>query len=170
MTNSELEYLVEEYADHILRLSYSYMKNIHDAQDVMQSVLEKLYVSNPIFKDNVHQKAYILRMTSNACKNMLKSTYRTSTTSLELCVDMVAPEPRENSVLEAVLQLEEKYRLVIYLHYYEGYKGREIAKILGISIPNVHARMVRGREKLKKMLGGTNNGTAMDKGIETGLK
>lgn len=154
MTDTQLEYIVEKYSDHILRLSYSYLTNIYDAQDVMQNVLIKLYSMNIEFKDSHHEKAYILKMTSNLCKNILKSKQRTSTTSLDLHTDIIAPEINDNSILSAVHKLESKYRLVIYLHYYEGYKAKEIAKILDIPTPTVHTRMVRGREQLKKILGG----------------
>lgn len=154
MSDENFEYLVNEYSNHILRLSYSYLKNIYDAQDVMQSVFEKLYTINIEFTDKTHEKAYILRMASNACKNLLKSANRTQTTSLELCEEIVAPEIDDNSVLNYVNQLEEKYRIVIYLHYYEGYKAREISKILKIPTATVHTRLVRGRKRLAVVLGG----------------
>lgn len=151
MENQRLEYLVEEHSSRILRLAYSYLKNIHDAQDVMQNVLEKLYIADPDFKDSDHEKAYIIRMTGNMCKNMLKSPQRKNT-SLEFCYDVAAPEEEDGTVLWAVNQLKEKYRIVLYLHYYEGYKASEIGKMLGILTPSVHSRMQRGREQLKKIL------------------
>lgn len=154
MNDEKLEYLVNEYSNHVLRLSYSYLKNIYDAQDIMQNVFEKLYTINPEFKDIKHEKAYILRMTSNACKNLLKSANRTQTTSIDLCEEIVAPEINDNSVLNSLNQLDEKYRIVIYLHYYEGYKAREIATILKIPTATVHTRLVRGRKNLELLLGG----------------
>ncbi|MFI3249459.1 MAG: sigma-70 family RNA polymerase sigma factor [Eubacteriales bacterium] len=154
MTDQELEYLIEQYADTILRLAYSYLKNIHDAQDISQSVLEKLYVNNPKFKDSNHEKAHILRMAVNLCKDYLKSANYRNVTPLELCPEVVAPEESDGTVLFAVNQLEKKYRIAIYLHYFEGYTADEIGKILKTPAPTIRTRLVRARAKLKTLLGG----------------
>ncbi len=163
MTDQQLEYLIEQYADTILRLAYSYLKNIHDAQDISQSVFEKLYRSNLKFEDSTHEKAYIMRMTINFCKNWLKSANYRNVTPLELCAEVVAPEETDGTVLFAVNQLEEKYRIAIYLHYFEGYTANEIGKILKTPAPTIRTRLVRGREKLKTLLGGQDDGTIQER-------
>lgn len=153
--NENLEYLVYTYADTILRFSYSYLKNLQDAQDVSQTVFVKLLIAKQNFKSKDHEKAFILRMTANVCKDILKSSWRNRTCTMEHCGEIIAPnEDDDSSVLWAVNQLEDKYRCVIYLHYYEGYKAYEIGKIIGVPTPTIHTRLVRGREKLKKVLGG----------------
>lgn len=67
------EYLAETYADAILRLSYTYLKNTHDAQDVCQTVFGKLLTEPRDFESPAHERAYVLRMAANACKDLLKS-------------------------------------------------------------------------------------------------
>lgn len=148
------EYLAETYADAILRLSYTYLKNTHDAQDVCQTVFVKLLTEPREFESAEHERAYILRMAANACKDLLKSPWRKRTCDLEACAEMPAPETGDGAVLAAVNQLPANYRSVIYLFYYEGYQAAEIGKILGVPTATVHTRLARGRAKLKDILGG----------------
>lgn len=148
------EYLVETYADAILRLSYTYLKNTHDAQDVCQTVFVKLLTEPREFESAEHERAYILRMAANACKDLLKSPWRKRTCDLEACAEVPAPETGDGAVLAAVNQLPANYRSVIYLFYYEGYQAAEIGKILGVPTATVHTRLARGRAKLKDILGG----------------
>ena len=146
------EYLADTYADTILRLSYTYLNNTEDAQDICQTVFVKLLTQPRTFASAEHEKAYLLRMTANACKDLLKSPWRTRRCSLDACLEVPAPEAADSSVLAAVNRLPVPYRTVIYLHYYEGYTAQEIGKILGIPKATVHTRLVRGREKLKPIL------------------
>ncbi|MDO4174615.1 MAG: sigma-70 family RNA polymerase sigma factor [Eubacteriales bacterium] len=148
------EYLANTYADMILRLSYTYLNNTHDAQDICQTVFVKLLTHPQAFESKSHEKAYIMRMTANACKDILKSPWRRKTCGLEVIADVPAPEAEDGSVLAAVNTLPARYRSVIYLHYYEGYQASEIAEILGIPTATVHTRLARGRKKLKTLLGG----------------
>ena len=148
------EYLAETYADAILRLSYTYLKNTHDAQDVCQTVFVKLLTEPRDFESPSHERAYVLRMAANACKDLLKSPWRKRTCGLEACAQIPAPEATDGSLLEAVEQLAPHYRAVIYLYYYEGYQAAEIGHILGVPTATVHTRLARGRAKLKDLLGG----------------
>lgn len=150
--NEQAERLANTYADAILRLSYTYLKNTEDTQDICQSVFVKMLTDPKEFKSAEHEKAYILRMTANACKDLLKSPWRKRKCSLDSCMEIPAPDEADGSVLEAVNQLPASYRTVIYLFYYEGYKAEEIARILGIPKATVHTRLARGREKLKPFL------------------
>lgn len=150
------EYLANTYADLILRMSYTYLKNTHDAQDICQTVFVKLLTHPQEFESKAHEKAYILRMTANACKDVLKSPWRQKTCGLEVIADVPSPEAEDGSLLAAVNDLPARYRSVIFLFYYEGYQASEIADILGIPTATVHTRLARGRKKLKAMLGGFN--------------
>ena len=151
------EYLATTYADAILRLSYTYLKNTHDAQDVCQSVFVKLLTEPRTFETPEHEKAYVLRMAANACKDILKSPWRRRTCDLEACAQVPAPEAPDGSLLAAVGQLPPHYRSVIYLYYYEGYQAAEIGQILGVPTATVHTRLARGRAKLKDFLEGDNH-------------
>ena len=151
----QAEYLAEAYADVILRLSYTYLKNTQDAQDVCQTVFVKLLTEPRQFESPAHERAYILRMAANACKDILKSPWRRRTRPLEEGLQVPAPAAEDGSVLSAVNTLPPHYRAVIYLYYYEGYAAGEIGKILGVPTATVHTRLARGRARLKDILGGT---------------
>ena len=150
----QAERLAKTYADPILRLSYTYLKNTHDAQDICQTVFVKLLTEPREFESPQHERAYVLRMAANACKDLLKSPWRQRSESLDEGMQVPAPEMADGSVLEAVEQLPPLYRAVIYLFYYEGYQAAEIGKILGLPTATVHTRLSRGRAKLKELLGG----------------
>lgn len=130
------------------------LKNTHDAQDICQTVFVKLLMEPREFKSPEHERAYILRMAANACKDLLKSPWRQRSQSLDVGLEVPAPQAGDGSVLEAVNQLPPHYRAVIYLFYYEGYQAAEIGQILGIPTATVHTRLARGRTKLKELLGG----------------
>lgn len=153
-TSQEAERLVNAYADAILRLSYTYLKNTQDAQDICQTVFVKLLAEPRGFESAEHERAYVLRMAANACKDLLKSPWRKRTCGLEEVAEVPAPEAADGGVLWAVNQLPEHYRAVIYLFYYEGYQAAEIGRILGVPTATVHTRLARGRAKLKGLLGG----------------
>lgn len=151
----QAERLANTYADAILRLSYAYLKNTQDAQDVCQTVFVRLLTEPREFESGEHERAYILRMAANACKDLLKSPWRRRTCDLEACAQVPAPETSDGSVLAAVNQLPAHYRSVIYLFYYEGYQASEIGEILGVPTATIHTRLTRGRARLRELLGGT---------------
>ena len=151
---AEAERLVYTYSDLILRLSYTYLKSTHDAEDICQTVFLKLLTSGQTFASPAQEKAWIIRTTANACKDALRSTFRRRTVALEAAAATAAPEAPDNAVLEAVMELPENYREAVYLHYFEGYSVREIAGLLGRSEAAVTAHLSRGRHKLRTTLGG----------------
>ena len=151
---AEAERLVYTYSDLILRLSYTYLKSTHDAEDICQTVFLKLLTSGQTFDSPAHEKAWIIRTTANACKDVLRNTFRRRTVALEAAATTAAPEAPDSAVLEAVMTLPENYREAVYLHYYEGYSVREIAGLLGRSEAAVTAHLSRGRHKLRTTLGG----------------
>lgn len=150
----QAERLAQTYADAILRLSYTYLKNTQDAQDICQTVFVKLLTEPRSFDSPAHERSYILRMAANACKDILKSPWRQRTRPLEDGLQVPAPAEEEGAVLSAVNTLPPRYRCVIYLYYYEGYAAGEIGEILGVPTATVHTRLARGRAKLKEILGG----------------
>lgn len=156
-TTQQAERLANAYADAILRLSYTYLKNTQDAQDVCQTVFVKLLTEPREFESAEHERAYVLRMAANACKDLLKSPWRKRTCGLEAVLEVPAPEAGDGSVLAAVNELPAHYRAVIYLFYYEGYQAAEIGKILGVPTATVHTRLARGRARLRDVLGGADD-------------
>ena len=144
--------LVETYADMILRISYQYLKQIWDAEDICQTVFLKYLTSNCRFDTPEHEKAWIIRTTINACKDHVKSAFFRRTVPLEEAAVVAAPQVPDAGILEAVRTLPRNYRISIYLYYYEGYTAQEIGAILGKSEGTVAQYLSRGRKRLKQML------------------
>lgn len=149
----EAERLVRTYSDLILRLAYTYLKSTHDAEDICQNVFLKLLTGGYTFDSAEHEKAWVIRATANACKDSLRAVHRRCV-GLEAVAEAAAPEAPDSAVLDAVMALPQKYREAVYLHYYEGYSVREIAKLLGRSEAAVSAHLSRGRKSLRTTLGG----------------
>ncbi len=143
--------MLESYGDSILRLSYSYLHNMSDAEDVVQETLIKYIKTAPEFESEAHEKAWLLKVASNLSKN--KIDYNRIRQTDELNETLVAEEREDLSfVWEAVKGLPDNYRDVIHLFYHEGYQTREIASILGRKESTVRSDLKRGREKLREVL------------------
>lgn len=144
--------LVEQYSDALLRLACAWLGNVQDAQDVCQNTFIKALLHGRAFPDREQEKAWLLRIAINECKNHRKSAWvrhradwsETSAVTVEL------PDP--GGVWEAVELLPPKYRRVVVLRYYEGYEVKEIAKLLGQSAPLVSTHLARARSKLRDLL------------------
>ena len=149
----EAERLVETYADLILRLSYTYLKSTQDAEDICQNVFLKLLTSGQVFDSPGHEKAWIIRATANACKDELRA-FRRKAVGIEAAAAAPAPEAPDSAVLDAVMELPQKYREAVYLHYFEGYSVRETARLLERSEAAVTTQLSRRRDKLRTLLGG----------------
>ena len=138
------------YVDDCLRLAVSFTKSIQDAEDITQKVFIKLY--NELRKNNAnYNKTWLLKVTANECKNHIKWNKR-FIYSDELLENKAGNMIEVDETTAALLRLSKKYRIVIYLYYYEGYKVREIAKILHLKEENVRVRIRRGKEKMKEFL------------------
>lgn len=152
LSRQEAERLVHTYSDLILRLSYTYLKQTQDAQDICQTVFLKFLEKPRTFASAEHEKAWVIRCTVNACKDLLKSRWRKTSVPLDAALHVPAPEPEEGSLLAALELLPPKYRVVIYLYYFEGYAAKEIADILGLRPATVNTQLSRGRAQLKTIL------------------
>lgn len=151
----EVDRAIELYADMIRRLCMVHLKNYSDTEDIFQTVFLKYVLSSVIFENEEHEKAWFIRVTVNACKDLLKSFFRSRTVSIdELVNEPEALEAHNTEVLEAVLSLPYKYKNVVYLYYYEGYSAVEISRILGKNVNTVYTLLTRSRRLLKEMLGG----------------
>ena len=154
-SNSEAERAVEKYADTIRRVCFMHLKNYSDVEDVFQEVFLKYILHDDPFESDAHEKAWLIRVAINACKDMFKSFFRRKVCSLE----DIDPEPSyfqedHKAILESVLKLPDNYKNVIYLFYYEGYTAVEIAKILNKRENTIYTWLSRAKAKLKEELGG----------------
>lgn len=145
--------LVSTYADMILRLSYTYLHSTADAEDICQTVLLRLMTKAPTFNGADHERAWVIRATANACKDLLKSAARRTTVALEAAGEPEAPEPPDTAVTDAISRLPHDQREVIYLHYYEGLPIADIARIVDASEAAVSKRLSRARATLRIALG-----------------
>ena len=156
------ERLVRDYADLILRVCYTYLRTTADAEDVCQDALLKLICREEPFNGPDHERAWVIRVASNACKNLLRSRGAHPEVGLSSAPEPeAAPEPdeealarRDERVLGAVMALPLPQREAVYLHYYEGYPTREIALIVGASDDAVRQRLSRARAILRDNLKG----------------
>lgn len=154
-SEEEASRAIERYSDTVRRLCMIHLKNYADTEDIFQAVFLKYVLCSVSFESEEHEKAWIIRVTINACKDLLKSFFRSRTVSLEQLLDQPAPlAPEHREVLEAVLALPPKYKDVVYLHYYEGYTAPEIGRILGKNVNSVYTLLTRARQLLKETLGG----------------
>ncbi len=146
---------IERYGDTVRRLCMVHLKNPADTEDIFQTVFVKYALSSVTFESPEHEKAWFIRVTINACRDLLRSFLRRPTVSLEELLEQPAPmDPDHRAVLEAVLALPKKYRQVVYLHYYEGYTAPQIGKLLGKNVNTVYTHLTRARELLRETLGG----------------
>lgn len=143
---------VEKYSDMIYRAAYHALYDRHYAEDITQEVFLKLMRTLPDFESDEHEKAWLLRVTLNMCYSHNRKEYAHPMTELKDNLGSYDQEFDDSPVLQAVMELPEKYRTPVYLHYIEGYKVAEISKITGVNQNTVLSLLKRARERLKKIL------------------
>lgn len=155
-SEQEVNRAMERHADTVRRLCMVHLKNRADTEDIFQTVFLKYLLSTVDFESEAHERAWMIRVTLNACKDLVRSVFRRRVVSVGEALDQLAePLPPENrEVLQAVLSLPQKYRDVVYLHYYEDYTAPQIARVLGKNVNTVYTLLNRSRQLLREALGG----------------
>ncbi len=139
------------YGDAILRLAYSYVHNLADAEDILQETLIRVLTTDVALEPGAHERAYLLRTAANLSKNHLKAAKLRETD--ELSEELAAEEREDLSyVWEAVKELPVPQREAVHLFYQEGYTTAEIARLLGRKESTVRSDLRRGRERLRTLL------------------
>ena len=151
-SEQEVNRAIEQYSDMIRRLCMIHLKNYADTEDIFQTVFLKYVLSSVSFESKEHEKAWFIRVTINACKDLLKSFIRSRTISLDERPSEMSVDDRD--VLEAVLSLPQKYKDVVYLHYYEDYTAPQISRILGKNVNTIYTLITRSKRLLREKLGG----------------
>ncbi len=147
--------IMDQLGNAILRLAYSYLHNMEDAEDILQETLIKFVTTKPAFENEKHRKAWLLTVAANLAKNRIEYNRVRSSEELNEEIAGAAPEEEEDDlsyVWEAVKKLPDNQREVIHLFYQEGYKTAEIANILGRKEATIRSDLKRARDKLKEML------------------
>lgn len=148
----ELEVKIQKYSNMIYRLAVSMLKNKEDSEDVYQDVIIKFCKHYEKLKDEEHEKAWLIRVTINQCKSLLRLSWFKNREKLDENIPYL--DKVKDDVYYAVSELPLKYRTVIYLFYYEEYKISEIAKILNEKESTIKSQLSRARAMLKDKIGG----------------
>lgn len=149
--NARAEVLLDRYGNGILRLAYSYLHNMADAEEVLQDTLIQYLKTAPALESAAHEKAWLYRVAANLSKNRIAYNRVRSADQLQ---ETLAAENREDLsfVWEAVKGLPVRYREAVHLYYYEGLSTGEIAAVLGQKESTIRSRLLRGREQLRTIL------------------
>lgn len=142
--------LFDRYADLVYRIALSYLRSPQEAEDVVQTVFLKLLEGGMIVYPG-KERAFLTKVTINHCKNLLTAAKKHETVPLDETALLTQPE--DENILRTVMELPEKYRIVVSLYYFEGYSLREISEFLHIGISAVSMRLHRAKNILKNQLG-----------------
>ena len=141
-------YLFHRYRDDVYRLAVNYTHNPQEAEDVCQTVFLKLLEQGELTPGK--EKAWLMQVTANTCRSLLRSHWWRTTVPLDETVP--AADDLVDETIQALGKLKPEYRVVLYLHYYEQYTASEIGHLLKIPASTVTTRLDRGRKRLKKLL------------------
>ncbi len=140
---------VENYGDMLYRICLVMLKNSADAEDAVQETFITYIQKSPVFESESHKKAWLITVANNKCRDMLRYRMRHQT-EREEALSTFAVESSDSGIIEALMELPEKYRIVLILHYVEGYKVNEISDIVSSSASAIKMRLSRGRKLLKE--------------------
>ncbi len=152
--------IAESYKCHmtmVYRICFAYMKNPADTEDAVQDTFYKLIKSGPKFESEEHEKAWLIRVAMNVCKNSLRHWFRKREDFAEHENLQSAEDIEIDDTLEVVMDLPDKYKTVVYLYYYEGYSTPEISNILGKPQSTIRNHLHEARGILKEKIGGDFN-------------
>lgn len=145
--------LVRKYQENIFRAAFSVCRDQADAEDIVQDTFIQYLRTKQDFASEEHIKAWLLRTAINKAKNLVKAFWRRNRASWEeAAADIPFEDPKDRELVEAVLALPKKHRVVIHLYYYEGYSVAEIGQMLGLTQSAVKNRLLRARKALKESL------------------
>ena len=158
-TKQEIIELYEWYCDMVYRNCYLYLKNTQDAYDATQETFLRLIQYHKKFHCSEHAKAWLLVTSSNYCKDVLKSSWRKKKVDCEevimehyLHTQQPSNQEQLDEVLAALIELPERYRIILYLHYYEGYQMKEIAKLLHKNASTIRSRFSKAKRLLRERI------------------
>jgi RNA polymerase sigma-70 factor (ECF subfamily) len=155
----DLRTSIDKYRETVFSVAVGYVRNIHDADDISQNVFLKLFQKlkkDGSFATDESEKAWLIRVTVNESKDLLKSAWRNNTQEFSETDESLHARDSfrtsEHELYDYLQRLKPKYRTVLYMHYYEGYTTKEIANILKIPQMTVLSQLKRARDQLKKII------------------
>ena len=161
-TNKEITECYEKYADTVYRVAYLYMKNMDDAEDIMQSVFEKYIDTDTEFQNENHLKAWLITVTKNNCLNNIRSVWKSRRDDWEQTIAEYTHAHTDtynldNAMFTEIKKLKRHYQVTLYLFYYEGYPIKDISSIMNKPESTIQTWLSAARRQLKKRLGGMIN-------------
>lgn len=150
LDDNKITDLYKKYVDVVYRVSFMYLKNEEDSKDIVSNVFIKLCSCNKEFNDDEHIKSWLILCAKNMCKNKLKYWFN-KVIDITKVEEASINDPNDD-ILKLILTLPDKYRIVIYLYYYEGYDTKEIAEKLKLSAATIRSRLHRARALLEKII------------------
>jgi len=147
-TAKEIESVVGKYSDMLFRICFIMLCKEQDAEDAIQETFIRYILKAPVFAENEHLKAWLIKVATNICKDMLRFRLRHTHLNIDELSNYYSSDENVN-ILETVLTLPHKYKIAILLHYIEGYDILSISRITGKSVSAVKKHLQRGREMLK---------------------
>lgn len=144
---------LQKYSDMVYRICFIYLGKRPEVDDVFQEVFLKLLQKNISFTDEDHEKAWLIRVTINQCKDVLRGFWWKRIDLVEN-VELPLQDADEKEILLVVLALPQKYKDVIYLYYYQEYTVPQIAQLLQRSENTIYSQLHRARELMRSKLEG----------------
>ena len=145
----QVEAMIQKYGDMLFRTCLVMLQNQPDAEDAVQETVLKYLLKAPVFDSSEHEKAWLLKVAANHCRDLLRFRSRHPQVTLEQLTEYLT-DPENSGILDALMTVPEKYRIVMLLHYVEGYPTDEIAQMIGKTPSAVKMRLQKGRKLLKK--------------------
>lgn len=151
-TNKEFIQIYDKYINTVYRVCFMYLKNTSDTEDAVQNTFIKYLEYKKEFQNEDHIKAWLIVTASNHCKNQLSHWFRKV-----ICLNKLEESPffddeNNNYILDKIMTLPKKYKLVIYMYYYEGYSIKEISEKINMNDSTVRSQLHRGRKLLKTFI------------------
>lgn len=147
---AEVDAMVRAYGDMLFRICLAILKNPSDAEDAVQDTAIKYMQKSPSFHDAEHEKAWLIKVAVNECRITRRFWARHPQISVDELQDYI-PSPEPCGIVESLLALPDGVRIVMVLHYVEGYRTEEIAPMIGRSASTVKMRLQKGRKLLEQM-------------------
>ncbi len=146
----EIENVINTYGNMLFRLCLIMLKNSDDAEDVLQETFIKYLQKAPEFRDSEHEKAWLITVATNKCRDMLRFKTRHQTVDIEV-LNEFTNDSADSGILEALMTLPEKFRIVLVLYYVEEYSTEEIVEMIGKTKSAVKMRLQKGRRLLEEI-------------------
>ncbi|WP_297870623.1 RNA polymerase sigma factor [uncultured Oscillibacter sp.] len=152
LTEQQFTDAAERYLDMVYRIALNWFRSPADAEDAAQNAMLRLWQTDTEFRREEHLRYWLVRTTLNECKRISGHPWRKRMVSLENCPEPVFSDPARQTLFQEVMELPMKYRLPLYLYYYEGYSVDEVGEMLRLKASTVQTRLARGRAKLRTQL------------------